>query len=107
MFFWVSGAGVEVAVGLMLTLVLRPRGALHTIGWNRREEGVKEKERERERKMVKLFVERRLLAFHSYCTLYLLYLFSCNTRHRLKLQQEACSDHTAHQLEQKYVSLFL
>lgn len=40
--------------------------------------------------MVKLFVERRFLAFHSYCTLYLLYLFSCNTIHRLKPQQEAC-----------------
>lgn len=53
--------------------------------------------------MAKLFVERRFLAFHSYCTLYLLYLFSCNTRHRLKPQQEACSDHVLHQLQQKYV----
>lgn len=47
--------------------------------------------------MVKLFVERRFLALHSYCTLYLLYLFSCNTRHSLKPQQEACLDHILHQ----------
>ena len=41
-----GGAG---AVKLMLTLVLRPLGGLHGIGWNRREEGIWESEGEGER----------------------------------------------------------
>lgn len=56
--------------------------------------GRKEREKEGET-LVKLFVERRFLALHSYCTLYLLYLSSCNPRRSLKTQQEAYLNHVA------------
>lgn len=90
-----TNAEVEAVAQLILTLVLRPHCGLQAIGWRRMVEGIWECERARE-SSVKLFVERRLLAFHSCCTLYLLYLFSCNTRHRVEPQRAACSDHVFH-----------
>lgn len=86
----------------LFTFVLGPGCGLQPIGWNRKCRNWAWKthtERERKRggeerkNSVKLFVERRDLALHTDCTLYRLYLFSCNARHAVKWQQKVCSDH--------------